>query len=343
MSRVSCAVALLAAAGLFACGSSASLEFANGSPSYADGGDDSPYPDAAGLDLEAGNKDAPTTDAGEAPKCASGKDGKSNICVRVLRGSDGPVLGEDAKSLHGIDGHGAVLVALASAKPEKDVTFVASTWLPTESSGAGKFAATELPKIAELSVPPGTYWAFAVFRDKEPYMRPGVAIGDYMPRLVELPQVTVVANMGANVDVRVHPVRAIDLDVKLVATPSGNGIGPIGAWALSEGKVIGDGRSPCSDLSYGKTDIVRVFTTYTGDIDVAAALFDFALPVDDGGGALPTFPAGTLYNAPLRVKIAESEWLATKTRVALDKAVAVVAPKPTDPSPNCTTYSAAAK
>ncbi len=339
MVRVSSFLTVLAVGTLVGCGSSASLEFANAAPSAVDAAED-PYPDAATGSPEAGAQET-AFDAGEAPKCAPGKDGKANVCVRVLRGSDGPSITEEAKAAFGIDGTGTVLVGLASVKPGREVAFVASTWLPTESSGAGKFAATELPKIAELSVAPGTYWAFAVFRDQEPYIRNSVAIGDYVPRLVELPQVTVVAEMGANVDVRVHPVRAIDVEVHLATAPAGSGAGAIGAWLVGDKKILGEGRSQCGDLSGGKADVVRVFTTYTGDVDVAAALFDFTLPVEDGSGTLPGFPAGTAYNDPTassaRVKIVEGDWLTPKKRIDLDKLVSGT--KPADPSTTCATYA----
>jgi hypothetical protein len=342
MVRVSSVVAILAIGAFVGCGSGASIEFANGNPSYADAGDETPYPDAVATDPEVSNRDAPS-DAGEAPACAPGKDGRANVCVRVLRGSDGPSVSADSKSSFNIDGTGAVLVGLATVKPGREISFVASTWLPTESSGAGKFAASELPKIAELSVAPGTYWAFAVFRDQEPYMRPGLAIGDYVPRLVELPQVTVVADMGANVDIKVHPVRAIDIEVRLTTTASGSGAGPLGAWLLDDKKIVGEGRSPCAELSGGKIETVRVFTTGTGDLDLAVALFDFGFPTEDGGAGLTTFPGGTLYNDPssstARVKVLEGEWLTPKKRIDLDKVISLGGTKPADPSPSCATYA----
>lgn len=340
MVRVSSILALLAAAGvLIGCGSSASLEFANLPPSIADASED-PYPDSALTSPESGvSEDAAPSDAGEAPPCAPGKDGKANVCVRVLRGSEAPSVSDVSKSAFGIDGNGAVLVGLASVKPGRELSFVASTWLPTESSGAGKFAASELPKIAELSVAPGTYWAFAVFRDQEPYLRQGVAIGDFVPRLVELPQVTVVADMGANVDVKVHPVRAIDLELRLATAPAGSGAGPIGAWLLDEKIIVGEGRMLCADLSGGKTSVVRVFTTYTGELSAAAALFDYGAPTDDGSASLAPFPPGTTHSDALAVKILDGEWLGAKKRIDLDNVVALGAPKPSDPSPSCATYA----
>lgn len=341
MVRVSNFLAALSVGVLVGCGSSASLEFANLAPSIADAAED-PYPDAATVDPEAGGQDAAPADAGEAPPCAPGKDGKANVCVRVLRGSEGPSVNEDSKANFGIDGNGTVLVGLASVKPGREVSFVASTWLPTESSGAGKFAASELPKVAELSIAPGTYWAFAVFRDQEPYVRPGVAIGDFVPRLVELPQVTVVAGMGANVDVKVHPVRAIDLEVRLATAPAGSGAGPLGAWLLDDKKIVGEGRVQCAELAGGKTSLVRVFTTYTGDLDVSAALFDYAVPTEDGSALLAPFPPGTVHNDPLTaaasVKLLDGEWLAAKKRIDLDKLV-TLSTKPADPTPSCATYA----
>jgi hypothetical protein len=204
MRRVTCVLAVLGALG-FGCGSSASLEFAGGGTTYADAGDDAPYPDAATTSDSAASDSV--IDAGDIPRCAPGKDGKSNVCVRVLRASDGPSISTDTKYEFGLDGKGALMIGLAAVKPTggKDTSFVAQAWLPTESSSSGKFAAAELPKIVEMPVEPGTYWAFAAFRDQEPYNRTGLAVGDYVPRLVELSQVTVVADMGANVDVRLHP------------------------------------------------------------------------------------------------------------------------------------------
>ncbi len=329
---------------VFGCGSADTLEFARGNPTVTDASEDSPYPDAGPPAPDAAATEA-ADDVATGMKCPPGKDGKSNVCVQVLRGSDGPSITADAKAAYGLDGRGAVLIGLAAVKPSgRDVSLIAQTWLPTESSGAGKFAATELPKVVELSVPPGTYWAYAAFRDQEPYIRPTVAIGDYLPRLVELTQVTVVADMGATVDVRVHPVRAVDLEVKLTAPPSGSGSGPIGAWLMNDKKIVGEGRVPCADLSSGRTEVVRVFTTYTGTFDVGAALFDFTAPLEDVTGAMPTFPPGTITSdlaaGAGAVKIGEGDWLApTRKRVDLEKTVPLGAPKPTDAFPTCASYA----
>lgn len=326
------------------CGSSVSLEFAKGGTTYADASDDAPYPDGAVVDEEGPGADAALVSDAEPPLvCPPGKDGKSNVCVRVLRGSDGPSISADTKSYLALDGRGALMIGLAAIKPTgtKD-SFIAMTWLPTESSSAGKFASAELPKVAELSVPPGTYWAFAVFRDQEPYIRPGVAVGDYVPRLVELSQVTVVADMGASVDVRVHPVRAVDVDVHLGTAASGSGSGPLGAWLVEDKSVVGEGRVACADLSGGRTSVVRLFTTYTGSFDVRSALFDFSMPSEDGSGAVPLFTPGTVHNgdSPDTVKITEGDWLMpTKKRIDLDKVVPIGTVKPADASPSCASYA----
>lgn len=346
MSRVVSVLAACAALGGLgsACGSAESLEFAGGTTTYADTSDDAPYPDSS-PSVTDGGTDAAGDAAPPTMKCPPGKDGKANVCVRVLRGSEGPSITADTKSAFGLDGRGAVQIGLAAVKPSgRDASFVVQTWLPTESSGAGKFDASELPKVAELSVAPGTYWAFAVFRDQEPYIRSGLAVGDYVPRLVELPQVTVVAEMGASVDVRVHPVRAVDLEIKLGTSALGSGSGPIGAWLLDEKQIVGEGRAVCAELGSGRMEVVRVFTTYVGTFDVGAALFDFTAPVDDATGLLPTLPPGTMYSdlaaGMNAVKIAEGDWLVpTKKRVDLDKSIPAGAPKPTDAFPSCASYA----
>lgn len=341
MRRVACALGLAGA--LLGCGSSASLEFAKGGTTFADAGDDSPYPDTATLNEDAGVRDTyGLEDAG--PPCPPGKDGKSNVCVRVIRGSDAPSISADSKTAFGLDGKGAVMIGLAAVKPSgKDSSYVAMTWLPTESSSSGKFAASELPKVVEIAVEPGTYWAYAAFRDQEPYNRPGVAVGDYIPRLVELPQVTVVAEMGANVEVKVHPVRAIDLDVRMTTTPSGSGSGPLAAWLIEDKKIVGEGRVPCADLREGRATTIRVFTTYTGTFDIGAALFDFTSPAEDGMSLMPAFPAGTVHSEPPiePVKIGDGDWLAPKRRIDLSAVVPTGTPKPTDASPGCATYASA--
>lgn len=349
MGRVVSVLAASAVVGAlgFGCGSGESLAFGIQGPTVTDASEDSPYPDAGPPSADApAPPDAAAEDAAPVMKCPPGKDGKSNVCVRVLRGSDGPSITADAKDAYGLDGRGAVLIGLAAVKPSspRDLSLITQTWLPTESSGAGKFAAAELPKVVELSVAPGTYWAYAAFRDQEPYIRQGVAIGDYVPRMVELTQVTVVADMGASVDVRVHPVRAIDLEVKLTTAPSGSGSGPIAAWLIDDKKIAGEGRVPCADLTGGRTEVVRVFTTYTGTFDVGAALFDFTAPMEDVTGAMPTLPPGTVHSdfgAGLgEVKIAEGDWLApTRKRVDLEKTVALGVPKPTDAFPTCASYA----
>lgn len=342
MARVRRAFALLAGALLVGCGSSASLEFANTPPSEVDSGEPTPYPDTATSDPDAPKADGLVGDGGLEPKCAPGKDGKGNVCVRVLRGADGPSITPDSKDLWGLDGKGAVLIGLAAVKPSaREVAFVVQTWFPTESSGAGKLAASELPKVAELPVAPGTYWAFAMFRDQEPFMRPGVAIGDYIPRIAELPQVTITEGAGVNVDINLYPVRAVDVEVHVTATPAGSGSGPARFWLVNDGKkIVGEGGASCLDLSGGKSEVVRLFSTDTGAFDVAGALFDFSPVGDDGSGIVPSLPPGTLYDDPAgnTVKIAAGDWLAPTRKVLnLDKLVSLGGTKPTDPSPNCST------
>jgi len=320
------------------CGSSASLEFATDPPSIVDSGEPNPYPDSAAVDPDAAKADGVVADAA-VPDCTSGKGGKGNVCVRVLRAADGPSISADSKALWGLDGHGAILIGLASVKPSaREVAFVAQTWFPTESSGAGKLAATELPKIAELPVVPGTYWAFAMFRDQEPFMRPGMAIGDYVPRLVELPQVVVTEGSGINVDVKLYPVRAVDVEVRVSATAPGNAVGPARLWMVDDTKkIVGEGGAPCLDLSGGRTEVVRLFTTYTGTFDAAGALFDFSPWADDASGLMPTLPPGTLYGATSgnSLKLAEGDWLAPRKRLDLDKIVPFSGARPIDASVNC--------
>lgn len=341
MARVRSAFVGLAGALLFGCGSSASLEFASGGPSIVDSGDPNPYPDSATTDPDAPKADGLIADAGPEPKCAAGKDGKGNVCVRVVRAAEGPSISADTKTMFGLDGHGAVLIGLASVKPSArgEVAFVAQTWFPTESSGAGKLAASELPKVAEIAVPAGTYWAFAMFRDQEPFMRPGLTIGDYVPRMAELPQVTVGEGAGANVDVKLYPVRGVDVEVRVTTSAAGSGAGPSRFWMVDETKkIVGEGGASCLDLSGGKTEVVRLFTTYTGTFGVAGALFDFSPAGDDGSGSVPSLPPGTLYDDPSGnyVKITEGDWIApTKKRVDLDKLVPLSGLKPADPSLNC--------
>ncbi|MGZ3451874.1 MAG: hypothetical protein ACXWUG_30505 [Polyangiales bacterium] len=317
------------------CGSSANLSFGAEGTTFADGGD-TVYPDGGAPPADTGLT-TDDSDAGpEAPKCPPGKDGKANVCVRVLRGGDGPSLNDESKAL-GLDGLGAVLVGLTEARPARELTsFVAQTWYPSESAGAAKVAATSLPKVAEpLSVPPGTYYAFAVFRDIEPYVRPGVAVGDYIPRFSELGPIVVTAGGGFNVDVKVYPARAIDVELKMSATPVGSGAGPASAWVLDSGKIVGEGSLPCADLRDGKSATVRVFTTYTGTFDVGAALYDYSSPVDDPAGGLPMWTPGTVHGkASDPSTFLSGEWIAAATHVDLSKVEPIVT-KPTDPSPGC--------
>lgn len=345
MVRLGSALVATLALAASACGSSASLEYANGAPTLADAGDESPYPDAAPPTNESG-ADAGATDAPPAPKCPAGKDGKGNVCVRVLRGGEGPSINEDSKAL-GLDGRGAVLVGLSAVEPTGgELSFVAKTWFPSESSGTGKLAASELPKIAEpLTVAPGKYYALAIFRDQEPYMRPGLAVGDYVPRLGDIPTVVVGADGGVSIDVVLHPVRAVDVDVALGASPPGSGTGPVRAWLVSGTSIVGEGALPCADLNEERVARVRVLTTDTGTLSLAAALFDVSLPADGTPLELPLLPPGSMHEDPAarpEVSLASGEWLApTVPKISLEKVVPLGAPKPSDPTPSCATASMA--
>lgn len=316
------------------CGSSANLSFGADETTYADSGD-TVYPDGGAPTTDAAPASDIAPDADAPPKCPPGSAGKGNVCVRVLRGADGPSLNEESKAL-GLDGMGAVLVGLTAAKPARELSFVAQTWYPGESAGATKVAATSLPKVAEpLAVAPGTYYAFAIFRDVEPYVRPGVSVGDYIPRISELGPIVVTDGGGFNVDVNVYPARAIDVQVQMSATPAGSGAGPLGAWVLDGGKIVGEGSLPCADLREGKSATVRVFTTYTGSFDVGAALFDYTSPTEDPTGLLPTWTPGTVHGkAEGPSTFLAGEWFAAETHLDLSK-VEPISTKPADPSPGC--------
>ncbi len=328
------------------CGSSSSVdEFGAPTPTVFDAAE-TPYPDSQTAPSDAGPADDAVAagDVPAPPKCPDGLSGKGNVCVRVLRANDGPSINTDSKNL-GLDGRGTVLVALSTKPTVRDAAFVTQTWYPSASSGTGKFAIAELPKIAEpLSVPPGKYYVFAVFRDQEPYMRSGLAIGDYVPRVEELPSVEVTENGGFNVDVTLHPVRAVDVEVKLGVAPLGSGAGSLRAWLLGDnGVIFGEGIVPCADLAGGRTATVRVLSPFTGSaFKVSAALFDFTTPTDMTA-TMPTLPPGTLYNeasAGTAAQLDEGDWLATERRsLALDKVVPMSTPKPTDPSPSCASYA----
>jgi hypothetical protein len=318
------------------CGSSADLSFGDAETTYADSGD-TVYPDGGPPPSDTGpSGDAAVGDGDLPPACPPGSGGKGNVCVRVLRGGDAPSLNDESKAL-GLDGMGAVLVGLTEAKPARELSsFVAQTWYPGESAGTTKVAATSLPKVAEpLSVPPGTYYAFAMFRDVEPYVRPGVMVGDYIPRFAELGPVVVTADGGFNVDVKLYPARAIDVDVTMSTTPAGSGAGPLAAWVVDGGKIVGEGSLPCADLRDGKTATVRVFTTYTGSFEIAAALYDFTAPTDDTADLLPTWTPGTMHGKTSDPStFLEGEWVAPKTHLDLSK-VEPISTKPADPSPGC--------
>lgn len=317
------------------CGSSADLAFGDTETTFADSGD-TVYPDGGPPPSDTAPSSDAVGDADLPPACPPGAAGKGNVCVRVLRGGDGPSLNEESKAL-GVDGMGAVLVGLTAVKPARELSaFVAQTWYPGESAGTAKVAATSLPKVAEpLSVPPGTYYAFAVFRDLEPFVRPGVSVGDYIPRFSELGSIVVTEGGGFNVDVTLYPARAIDVDVTMSSTPAGSGAGPLSAWLLDGGKVVGEGALPCADLRDGKTATVRVFTTYTGSFDVGAALYDFTAPTEDSADLVPTFTPGTMHGKTGEPStFLAGEWLAPKTHLDLSK-VEPISTKPADPSPGC--------
>jgi hypothetical protein len=335
--------ALAALLALPACGTAAEkIEFGREAPDPTDGATiaDTAFPD------EAPTSDAGVTAPSDTPpvaKCPSGRGGKGNVCIGFTRGAAGPSLNDEARAL-GLDGHGVVLVGLSKSRSLGDPILVAQTWYPSESAGARKLSLEDLPKYAEpLAVAPGTYYAFAVFRDREPFMREGFEVGDWAPRIATLPQIEVGPGQGVPVVVEIHPVRAVKVAVRLAATPLGSGAGPLRAWLLdSDGKFLGQGGLPCVEFRAGVAPNLSLFTTHTGAFRLAAALFDFAPPVEEAEDWTPPSP-GTIHTGVERSKaeVRPGDWVVDAGNLALDEVVPLGAPKPIDPSPSCAVAAAA--
>lgn len=335
---------LLGLAGLVGCGAGDFKSFGNDGTTVTDTGGGGPTEDADPTDTRPGDS-GPTdaaTDGATVPTCPPPPKGKANICVRVQRGEVGPTLTADAKTLYGIDGNGILAVGLATARPERDATFVAKTIYPSASSGVSKIAVADLPRMVEaLTVEPGTYWAFGAFRDLEPWDRPTPAIGDLQPRPADLSAVTVAAGESLVVDLTIYPLRAIDLRPRLAATPLGSGAGPARAWLVHplKGVMMGEGGGSCVDLSADKVDPVRVFTTYTGSVDAIYEVFDFGVGSDPAGVLAP----GGIYGRVSKIEIQPSDWLVAERKVELTEVVPFPGAKPVDSSPNCSAAAAAMK
>ncbi len=336
------AVTALVVAGMVGCGAADSASFGDdGATTLTDTGGIRPGTDSEPQDTGVSDTatDVGITDAGP-PKCPPPPKGKANVCIRVLRGDDGPSLTADAKKTLGIDGNGILAVGLAAVKPEYDATFVAKTIYPSSSSGVSKIAAADLPKVVEaLSVEPGVYWPFGAFRDLEPWDRASPAVGDFQPRPSDLSSITVSSGDSLHVDLVIYPLRGIDVRPRLLTTPLGSGAGPARAWFVHplKGVMMGQGVATCIDLSIDKVDPIRIYTTYTGTFDAVFEVFDFGLGADPAG----LLAAGGIHGRSSKIDILSSDWLVTERKIDLTEVVPFTGPKPVDASPNCAAFATA--
>ncbi len=279
--------------------------------------------------------------------------GSSTICVKVTKGSSvaPPHVDADSRAI-GIDGYGALYVALLADPYAKTAKPIVTRTFPSASSSTRFSIETDLPKVAELTVPPGSYYVVAFFYDQEPAGSRDFAAGDYVPHIEngwDLPKVEVGSGAGRDVEVQLFPVRSVDVTVKLKSgvKPVGNAIGPLMARlsTTSKGDVVGSGFLPCADL--GKPTALRLVTTASPDtFALKVALFDFAAgpddPVVDALGTPP--PAGSLVDyggtsTPPTIKLADG-WVTPPVTVTLDRVVPYE-PTPSDPTSACVAAGAA--
>jgi hypothetical protein len=341
--RIVCSAAVALA--LLGCGS-ASFDAFGGTPSVtnedaAPSGDDVALPDAP-IVIDSGTT---PNDAGPSPiGCGRASDaGMSNVCVHVTKGAEGPPISADeAKSLN-IDANGTLLIGLATTPPHKASDLVAVTTLPTVSSGA-KFGISDLPKVAELNVPPGKYYVVALFRDAPPYDRSELMIGDWSPGVVaakDLPQVDLGdPTVGVAIEVPLYPVRGFDATMRLDASvkPLGSAMGPARAQMLApSGKLVGQGTLACASVATGTTATVRVLTTAApGPFTLQGALFDFASGPDDPSLDAATLPAGTLATTgSSATDTLENGWLGAPRSLVLNRVVPFGGVIATDPTSAC--------
>jgi hypothetical protein len=329
---------------LLGCGS-ASFDAFGGAPTTTNedavaSGDDVALPDSP-ITIDSGTMNG---DTGPAPLgCGrAGDAGMSNVCVHVTKGAEGPPITAAETANLGIDGNGTLLIALATTPPRKASDLVAVTTLPTVSSGA-KFGILDLPKVAELSVPPGKYYVVALFRDAPPYDRSDLMVGDWTPGIIaakDLPQVDLSdPTVGVAIELPLFPVRGFDTTLRLDASvkPLGSGMGPVRAQMIApSGRLVGQGTLPCASVAAGTTATVRVLTTAApGPFSLQGALFDFATGPDDPSLEAATLPPGTLATTGGTADSLESGWLGAPRSLVLNRVVPFGGVVATDPTSAC--------
>ncbi len=274
--------------------------------------------------------------------------GMSNLCVRVTKGADAPPITTAESTTLGIDASGTLLVALSVNPPRKASDLVAVTTLPSVSSGA-KFGIADLPKVAELAVPPGKYYVLAVFHDAPPYARNELMIGDWAPRAVdaaELPQVDLTdPSQGVALELPIYPVRGFDVSLSLSPriAPLGSGAGPARVvMNRPAGARVGRGTLSCGSVANGGTALVRVLTPFEpGDFTLEGALYDFATGPDDPSLDATALPAGTLATTnPSALDVLETGWLGAPRALTLDRVIPFTTTAvPPDPTSACYAFA----
>lgn len=353
-------LAVVVVGGAVACGASESAQF--GSPTLEDAGVTA---DAPLYDVPLPTEDTappPTTDApvdAFAPdKCApSASKGNGTVCITARRGSGvAPRIDDGAKAI-GIDGVGALVIALMPDPWVKTSKPIVIRSFPSATSTAKFTVDGDLPKVADFDVAPGSYFAIAYFLDGEPYGARDFQPGDYMPRMsngLVIPKVDVTAGGTFAAEIDLFPVRAVDIDVRLKSgvRPLGSASGPLRASLSSTGpdpKMIGEGHLACADLRDGKTQALRLITTSDPDTYwLKVGLFDFAAGPDDptldaagppASGSIVNYGGGAYGSVGL-----SKGWITPTVSIELDRVIPFSGAVPADPTPSCTSaYAPAGK
>jgi hypothetical protein len=274
------------------------------------------------------------TDAGPEGDCVP-HSGFGTLCVRVSTTGTRPAYDSATLQSLSIDGKGVIYIYLFDEDPAATNVRPKIT-LQYPPRAGNEVDVNALPATVSGVTQPGVYWFITAFQDAPVSARPSqesIVAGDLVSlpvvdlnRKVQYPQVNLTENTLQRIEVKVSPMRRLDLTVRSALGPQAgvvvHGDGPMsfliydGAIEAGGANILAALSSPCVNVKpLNPVDVkISLATHVVGNHKLFASLYDYQLPTSD-----KPLPPGTLYSAlaGTSVSIDEKNW-ASNVRVSLE-------------------------
>lgn len=265
----------------------------------------------------------------------------ANICVHVFRDLTAPAITIDTSKELQIDGLGTLTIGLTrDSTISPKTSWVAVINFPSPST-TQPFNISDLPKQSDFSVAPGTYYAFALFRDRPSLDQTKFEVGDYIGWVQSaegMPQpIQVSSGQAVDLTLSLQAIRAMTVEVKQGnIRPLGNGTGPLQIALTKQASskaVLTDEWFKCVDIFKTNSYTTQLYTYGKDQLFLHARLYDYSVPKSFED----PIPSGTLISASegLSVFIPSDSWIIPKQTIEFSRVVPFSDGTPIDPTPYC--------